>query len=480
VTVTGDARQVDAAESPIPRTLPTSRLFMVQRGQHIEVAVQTLGSLDVLAAVVRDHERTVVLTRRGDLVSDETLRYENNGIDYLLMNADGRPIYLATDGKSERILHREKGADEMMIPLRTGSHAVRVQSLAQAGVAFFFGRAEVPLSTYPLTASRVGVRLGLPAFVYPIAFLGGDHAQMFADEGDFLALTLAAVFAVVILRGWLRRALGAIVLGGLWFVSEPLFVAVMGLLALSGVVWLAGRFLSGKTFVFVTVLLVGGGAFFLLIGFLAIGLRSNQFAPMASESAPLTAGASVPEEQARDDALGGSKKLAPATSPRRMRLAACSKVTPVALTLPAFERRLMRAAAVTRSSVSSRTPYARLAMLPAGTLALLAALSRLHAQLRRPLTRARARSCAAQRVGRYHGAVGRGGSRNPARARHLVARRSFERSLSSNPDGARNGPPVFGADAGIERVQHGERAFSGHERAALRARLIPHDDLLKS
>src|SRR6185436_7425759 len=184
-----------------------SRLYMVQRGQHIDVAVQTLSSIDVLAAVVRDHERTVVLTRRGDLVADETLRYENNGIDYLLMNADGRPIYLATDGKSERILHRDKGAPEVMIPLRTGSHGVRVQSLAQSGVAPLFGRVEVPLSTYPLTASRVGLRLGLPAFVHPIAFLGGDRPEMFVDESDFVALAFAAVFALLLFRGWGRRAL---------------------------------------------------------------------------------------------------------------------------------------------------------------------------------------------------------------------------------------------------------------------------------
>src|SRR6185295_2844778 len=103
------------------------------------------------------------------------------------------------------------------IPLRTGSHAVRVQSLAQADIAALFGRAEVPLSTYPLTASRVGVRLGMPAFVYPIAFLGGDRPEMFIGDADLVAVGLAAIFAALLLRGWGRRALGTVVLGGLWF-----------------------------------------------------------------------------------------------------------------------------------------------------------------------------------------------------------------------------------------------------------------------
>src|SRR5262249_25884213 len=73
VPAPGDARQVDSAESPIPRTQTSSRLFLVQKGQHIEAAVQPLVSVDVLAAVVRTHQRTVVLTQRGDLVSDDTL-----------------------------------------------------------------------------------------------------------------------------------------------------------------------------------------------------------------------------------------------------------------------------------------------------------------------------------------------------------------------------------------------------------------------
>ena len=210
---------------------------------------------------------------------------------------------------------------------------------------------------------------------------------------------MAAVFAVVILRGWLRRVLGAIVLGGLWFISEPLFVAVMGLLALSGVVWLAGRFLSGKTFVFVTVLLVGGGAFFLLIGFLAIGLRSKQFAPMASESAPLTASAPAREEQYRDDAPGGSKDKARTGNFLAQDAAGgvLEGVTPVALTLPAFERSTY----ASRELVTRDRPFHPVllyatawAMLPAGIgwLFCLAALLRLHAQLLGGLwTRARAR-----------------------------------------------------------------------------------------
>jgi hypothetical protein len=100
VTVGGEAKQVDAGESPFPRT-PVSRLFLLQKGQTLTTAIQTLGTVEALTAVVQSDSRIVVLTPRGDLVSDQTLAYENNGIDYLPFVPDGRPIFLAGDGMAE-------------------------------------------------------------------------------------------------------------------------------------------------------------------------------------------------------------------------------------------------------------------------------------------------------------------------------------------------------------------------------------------
>jgi hypothetical protein len=344
-----------------------------------------------------------VLTRRGDLVSDETLRYENNGIDYLFLSADGRPIYLDTDGKSERILHRDQGAAEVMIPLRTGSHAVRVQSLTESDVSAFFGRAEVPLSTYPLTASRVGVRLGLPAFIYPIAFLGGDRSEMFVGEPDLIAVGLAAIFAVILLRGWGRRALGTVVLGGLWFISEMLFVGVMGLIALGGLVWLAGRFLSGKKLALLAGALLLGGGFVLALVLLAIGLAPKRAAYRSDESGamPANAPAAPPVESAKDEAVGaGRAKVRDQTGNFLAQNAAggvLEGVTPVALTLPAYERSTY----ASRELVTRERPFHPVlvyatawALIPLGIawLACLAALLRLHASFLADLWfRARAR-----------------------------------------------------------------------------------------
>jgi hypothetical protein len=366
VTVKGEARQLDSAESPISRKLPTSRLYLVQRGQQLDVAVQALSSVDVLAAVVRSHERTVVLTRKGDLVSDETLDYENNGIDYLLMKPDGRPIYLATDGKAERIMHKEKGAEEVLVPLRTGSHNVRVQALAATVLGSLFGRVEVPLSSYPLTASRVGVRLGLPGMVYPVAFFGGDRTSWFLDERDCIAMTASAVLALLLARGWLRRALLAAALAGFWFVSAPLFVTMVGGIVMVALCWLLGRLLSGKKLILALVALAFGGGFLLLVGLVATAMKeSGDF----SRHMPMPASApAVMESEARSDegSMGSGPKDRPPSggaakaynrSGNFMAQDAAGGVlegvTPVALTLPQYERSVY----ATRELVTRERPF---------------------------------------------------------------------------------------------------------------------------
>lgn len=287
VAVAGDARQVDSAESPIPRTQPTSRLFLVQKGQTMDASVTPLSAVEALAAVVQSHRRTVVLTARGDVVSDDHLNYENNGVDYLAYSPSGRPIFLATAGKAERIMRQGEGAEEILVPLRTGSQDVRVQSLSQSTLRPLFGAVTIPMPSYALTASRVDLTVGLPPGVFPVALLGGDRPKWAVEGSDLLVAGLgflAGFFAVrpgpgvsgARLRG--LRILGGLVLAALWFLWEPGFVLAMIALGLWGLVWLVGRFLRGSARVAATVVLLGGLLFVGLIGLFAASSR----APMKS------------------------------------------------------------------------------------------------------------------------------------------------------------------------------------------------------
>lgn len=244
--ITTDARQMDASESPIPRTQPSARLFLVQRAQRLSVRVQTLVSMEALAAVVHAHDRRVVLTRRADLVADDSLSYENNGVDYLPLSPDGRPVFLSTDGTAERIMHRAQNAREIQVPLRTGRHVARVQSISRTGIGLLGGRMEIPTPEQPLTASHVSLTLGLPRHVIPLAFFGGDHPVWAFDGTDLAAFVAAVLAAWIAFRTRLRRVLGAASLAGLWLVSPALFVVGLVVAAVAALFWLLGRLFRGN------------------------------------------------------------------------------------------------------------------------------------------------------------------------------------------------------------------------------------------
>ncbi len=335
LSVTGDGKQVDAAQSPIPRTQPSARLYLLQRGASIEVSVQTLASTEVLAAIVRHQTRTAVLTRKGDLVFDDGIAYENNGIDYLLYSPGGRPIYLATDGAAERIMHREDNPAEVMVPLRTGSHSARVQSLASFPVSAVGGRVAIPMPSHPLTASRSSVTVGLPPGYVAVAALGGDETKLFVGWGDAVAVVLALAAAWLALRTTKRRVAGAVVLVGIWFASPPVFAAALCLLAFGGLIWLLSRLLSGAKLVSAVIAIVVIGLF---VTFLAsLGLLVGRSADYGAEPA---AAPVVRELPSKSSASADTTKVADGRTGNWMAQNAeggvLEGVAPVALPLPSY------------------------------------------------------------------------------------------------------------------------------------------------
>jgi len=243
LTVTGDARQIDTSQSPIARTQPSARLFMVGRGQHLDIAAQALVATDALAAVVREHDRTLVLTARGDLVADDVLTYENDGIDWLTWPPTGRAVFLATDGRAERVMRAADGAGEVLVPLRVGSHSLHLQSMDNEWLGTFGGSMTVPTPTHALATSRARLTLGLPSSVHPIAVLGGDRPWLAFGAEDALALAASVVLALLALRGRLRRTLGAVALGGLWLLSAGAWALLVGAGVVSVAAWAASRLL---------------------------------------------------------------------------------------------------------------------------------------------------------------------------------------------------------------------------------------------
>jgi hypothetical protein len=268
-TTPTSAKQVDSAESPLPRTQPSSRLFLAKRGEVLDLSVQTLTSTEALAAVVRDHSRTLVLTPRGDWVVDEQLTYENNGVDHLLFSPAGRAIFLASDGVAERLMHGDN--EQLMIGLRKGMHTVRVQSLSSASLARLFGTMPIPTADHPLTTSRTSLTVGLPHHVVPLALLGGDRIVWYVGAEHFLAISIAIVAAWLVASSRRDRVLLAIGLSGVWFLAPPVFIAMIAALAVMVAFRISGRLLNAAARPYVRVGVIVGAGLALLVMLAARG-----------------------------------------------------------------------------------------------------------------------------------------------------------------------------------------------------------------
>lgn len=281
----GAASQLDSAESPLPRTQPTSRLFLAKKGQHLSLSVQNLAVVEALGAVVRDHHRTVVLTARGDVVGDESFQYENNGLDHLPLFPAGKPVFQATDGVGERIMRRDPALAEILLPLRKGVHHGRVQTVSAVKWGTFGGTLSFDPSAMPLTASRTTLQIGLPEDVHPIVALGGDRAQWFVGLRGFFALAIAAVASALAFGRPRDRLLFTLALGGLGFVSLPLFTVATG----GTLLVVLGRFLvrtlDGKQRTRALGGLALAGALTTIVAVAASSSSSRNFGPMLETEA---------------------------------------------------------------------------------------------------------------------------------------------------------------------------------------------------
>ena len=336
VAVAGEGKLVETSQSPIPATMPGSRVYLVQRNQQIEVDAKSLVRGDVLAAVARTNRRFVAITGTGELISDETIAFDNNGLEHLMVAPAGKAMYLSTDGAAQRILHTEAGASDVLVPIRPGSHTLRVQSLADVKIWPIAGAVKVPASNYPIATSSMEVTVGLPENVHPIAVLGGDRARWVFSRGDLLALALGIGVACFGFRTRKTRALGALVTAGLWFVSREGFVFASGGLFVVGSIFLASRFIRGSKLLIasggIMVAALFGGRWALTEGATAEPTR-EMFADHPQIPSPEITHAAVAADGSLDTKAG---------------------ITPVSLSIPTSERYVQSS----RQLVTKERPFA--------------------------------------------------------------------------------------------------------------------------
>jgi hypothetical protein len=365
VHVKTEARQVDSTESPIGRQLESGRLYLVTKGQKLDVSVQSLASLEALAVVMSFQSRMIIWTKEGDLVAEDRIDYENNGIDYLAFDASGKPVYFEVDGEPHKILSDDdKKKSRMLIPLRKGDHSVRVQSLGKSDPSLFVGSLTVPVPRHDLTASRTSVTLGLPAGIIPLWFSGGEGIRSPIKIIDVVFVVIAFFMALIFFRGRNLRAAGFVGLVGFYFLVPYLFVVFVLLsvgVALVTLIW--RRLRDWKR-----VLAFAGLAVALLVaGIVTLALMatlSYKEAPLSQEVYHVSdklaryevgSGADWSEGEMGQRSLEVQQKVVDQKFLGNVAYgggAAVQGVTPVALPLPSYER----AVSVSRELVTKDRP----------------------------------------------------------------------------------------------------------------------------
>jgi len=234
----------------------------------------------------------------------------------------------------------------VLVPLFVGSHTIHGQALSSASIHSLGGWLELPVPTYPITTSRVELRVGLPADVHAIALFGGDRAQWFVRWEDGAALAAGVLAAWLTFRTRGRRALGAVVWGGLWFIAPALYVVAMATFFAAMGIWVTARLVPRKYFAGAAVGVASTAAVLCLV---LAGATLATRGGMASNAPPGPETTRGFHEDARLGQLNVRSQATQAVADAEVsrvgnfagQIAGAGVVqgaTPVALALPSFER----------------------------------------------------------------------------------------------------------------------------------------------
>lgn len=225
LTVDTNGKPVDSSRSPVKKKLSSSRLFLLSKGQDISIKVHPLTTLEALAVVITSQFRKIIWTKNGELVAEDRVSYQNNGIDYIPFNCSGKPIYLELDESPKAILSDNPGQEgQLLIPLKEGEHSFCVQSTLKIKPSFFGGILRVPTAAHNLMVSRSSVRIGLPAGIIPVWFFGGDHVGGTINWKDLLITGITLLLVWLFFRDFKVRIATFIGLFGLYLLFPRLYL----------------------------------------------------------------------------------------------------------------------------------------------------------------------------------------------------------------------------------------------------------------
>ncbi len=255
VSINTSGKQVDSSESPIPRQMTLSRLYFLNRNNAIRISVQKLKSLEALAAVIHSQTRKIVWTEDGHLVAQDSITYENSGIDYLVFDTMGKPIYLAVDNSPQRLLSQEDIPDTaVLLPLFKGRHNAFIQNISRAKINHFGGSFTLPVPRHSFTISKGYLELGLPGMVIPLYFTEGRGFINPFSIGDMVIFIVIMILSFFMFESRSMKIFSLVSLAGLYMLLKGVFVFLLIIFLLAKLVLYLKKKYSPKTFLLIIII----------------------------------------------------------------------------------------------------------------------------------------------------------------------------------------------------------------------------------
>lgn len=243
VEVKTNGKYVDASRSPLKKELSSSRLFLLSGGQEIVVTVKPLRTLDAMAVVIHSQFRKAVWTKNGDLMVEDRVSYDNNGVDYISFDCQGKPIYFADDDGAKAILSENpEEKNNILVPLQKGKHSFFVESIKHAKPSLLGGMLNIPTASHNLTVSRSSVRLGLPSDIIPIWFFGGERIAGPVNWKNVMVVAFTLGFVLLFFKDYKLRTGAFISFIGLYLLLPGVYL-FLAFCVFAGFLF---RFLKGK------------------------------------------------------------------------------------------------------------------------------------------------------------------------------------------------------------------------------------------
>ena len=196
ISISTDAKEVDLSESTLTPTYSNARAFLASDRNYYTVDVKTLEKYPSLAASVGSAINRIALTEKGSMLGELSYTYSNTGVDYIEIDAPGRPLYAGTGYGSAVKLTKDEGKLFLSLPKTGGSSGTLDMIYFDSRDALSpLGVVDVPVANTILPVTQQTTSIYLPSD-YTVLYTFGASGGSELPELKTIALFMIVVCGI--------------------------------------------------------------------------------------------------------------------------------------------------------------------------------------------------------------------------------------------------------------------------------------------